>query len=154
MHFYKFTGEAIEGNPERRRVVGEETSTWTKVGAKAWFGFSQSTSQRNSTECPGQGRNEKSIILIHVGNLIFAGGSKYINEICLSKDQGKFDASVSKIERMGGDFNFLRTKYQLEVDGSWIQPGNYIQHMLKAYEDQIGPVKLQQLPADNSRTEV
>ena len=32
----------------------------------------------------------------------------------------------------------------------WVQPGNYIQQMLKAYEDQIGPVKLQQLPADNS----
>ena len=30
------------------------------------------------------------------------------------------------------------------------QPGNYIQQMLKAYEEQVGPVKLQQLPADNS----
>ena len=59
---------------------------------------------------------------------------------------------TSKIERIGDDFYFLRRKYKLEVevDGFWIQPGDYIQQMLKAYEDQIGPVKSQQLPADNS----
>ena len=64
--------------------------------------------------------------------------------------QGKFDTSVSKIERIGDDFSFLRRKCKLEVDGLRAQPGNYIQQMLKAYEDQIGPAKLQQLPAGNS----
>ena len=44
----------------------------------------------------------------------------------------------------------LRRKYKLEKDGLWIQPGNYIQQMLKAYEEQIGKIKPQQLPADNS----
>ena len=44
----------------------------------------------------------------------------------------------------------LRRKYKLEKDGLWIQPGNYIQQMLKAYEEQIGKIKLQQLPSDNS----
>ena len=83
-------------------------------------------------------------------DLILTGDSKYINEIFLPKIQGNFDTSVSKIERIGDEFNFLRRKYKLEVDGLWIQPGNYIQQMLKAYEEQIGPVKLQQLPADNS----
>ena len=74
---------------------------------------------------------------------------KYINEIFLPKIQGKVDASVSKIERIGDHFHFLRRKYKLEVEGLWTQPGNCIQQMLKAYEEQIGPVKLQQLPADN-----
>ena len=59
---------------------------------------------------------------------------------------------MSKIERIGDEFNFLRRKYKLEVDGLWIQPGNYIQQMLKAYEEQIGPIKLQQLPADKWKT--
>ena len=57
---------------------------------------------------------------------------------------------MGKIEKIGDEFNVLRRKYKLEVDGLWIQPGNYIQQMLKAYEEQIGPAKLQQLPADNS----
>ena len=83
-------------------------------------------------------------------DLFFTGDSKYINEIFLPKIQGKIDASVSGIERIGDEFNFLRRKCKLEVDGLWIQPGNYIQQMLKAYEEQIGWVKLQQLPADNS----
>ena len=60
------------------------------------------------------------------------------------------NTSVSKAERMGDEFNFLRRKYKLEFDGFLIQPGNYIQQMLKAYEEQFEPVKLQQLPADNS----
>ena len=36
------------------------------------------------------------------------------------------------------------------MDGLWTQPGNYAQQMLKAYEEQIGKVKFQQLPSDNS----
>ena len=71
-------------------------------------------------------------------DLFFTGDSKYINEIFLPKIQGKIDASVSGIERIGDEFNFLRRKCKLEVDGLWIQPGNYIQQMLKAYEEQIG----------------
>ena len=56
--------------------------------------------------------------------MIFTGDSKYINEIFLPKTQGKFDASVSKIERIGDEFSFLRRKCKLEVDGLWIQPGD------------------------------
>ena len=47
-------------------------------------------------------------MLIHAGDLIFTGDSKYINEIFLPKIQGKFDTSVSKIERIGDEFSFLR----------------------------------------------
>ena len=100
-----------------------------------------------SAECPRQKRNEKSVLLIHVGDLIFTGDSRYISEIFLPKTQGKFDTSVSKIEKMGDEFNFLRRKYKLEVDGLWVQPRNYIQQMLKAYEEEIGKIKLQQLPS-------
>ena len=106
--------------------------------------FSQLCEEPNyklSAECPCLGRNEKNIILIHVDDLTF---------IFLPKIQGKIDTSVSKIERIGDEFNFPRRQYKLEVDGPWIQPGNYTQQMLKAYEDQIGLVKLQQLPADDS----
>ena len=39
-----------------------------------------------SAECPRQGTNEKTIILIHVDDLIFTGGSKRINEIFSFKD--------------------------------------------------------------------
>ena len=56
---------------------------------------------------------------------------------------------MSQNERIGDEFNFLE-KYKLKVDGLWIQPGNHIQLTLKAYGDQIGTIKLQQLPADNS----
>ena len=62
--------------------------------------------------------------LFHVDDLVFTGDSKYTNEIFLPKLQGKFDASVSKIEMIGDEFSFLRRKYKLEVDGLWIQPGN------------------------------
>ena len=34
--------------------------------------------------------------------------------------------------------------------GLWVQPGNHIQQMLKAHEEQIGKIKLQQLPSDSS----
>ena len=88
--------------------------------------------------------------MIHVGDLVFTGDTKYINEIFLPKFQCKLDTSSSKIERIGDEFNFLRRKCKLEVDGLWIQPGNYIQQMLKAYEEQIGLVNPQQLPSDNS----
>ena len=98
-----------------------------RVGAKAWFDFfTEHLTEPNykfSAECPRLGRNEKGIVLIHVDDLIFTGCSKYINEILLPK---------------------------LEVDGLWIQPGNYTQQMLKAYEEQIGQTKLQQLTSDNS----
>ena len=47
-------------------------------------------------------------------------------------------------------FQRFKTPLTLEKDGLWIQPGNYIQQMLKAYEEQIGKIKPQQLPADNS----
>ena len=29
----------LKGTPERRRILGEEKPTWTRVGAKAWFDF-------------------------------------------------------------------------------------------------------------------
>ena len=61
-----------------------------------------------SAECPCLGRNERSIILIHVGDLIFTGGSKYINENFLPKVQDKFDTRVSNNEKMGDEFNFLK----------------------------------------------
>ena len=35
----------------------------------------------------------------------------------LPKTQGKFDASVSKIEGIADGFNFLRRMYKLKVDG-------------------------------------
>ena len=39
---------------------------------------------------------------------------------------------------IGDEFNLLKRKYQLEKDGLWqIQPGNYIQQMLKAYGEQV-----------------
>ena len=54
-----------------------------------------------SAECPCLGRNEKSIILTHVHDLIFTGCSIYSsNEIFLPKIKDRFDASVSKIEKM------------------------------------------------------
>ena len=82
-----------------------------RVGAKAWFNFfteylTKELNYQFSAECPCLGRNEKSIILIHVDYSIFTGDSKYINEICLPKIQGKFDTSVSKIERIGDELNF------------------------------------------------
>ena len=64
----------------------------------------------------------------------------------LSKIQSKVDTSVSKIATMGGEFNFLRRTCKLEKDGLWIQPSKYIQQTLKVYEEQIGKMKLQQLP--------
>ena len=83
-------------------------------------------------------------------DLIFTGCPKYINEIFLPKIRGRFGTSVSKIEKAGDKFNFLRRKCKLDEDGLWIQPGNYIQQMLKAYEEQIGKINLQQLPSDSS----
>ena len=88
-----------------------------------------------SAECPRRGKSEKSIILIHVDDLILTGRSKYINEIFLPKIQDRFDTSVSKTEKIGDGFNFLRRKCKLEKDGLWIQPGHYTQQMLKAHED-------------------
>ena len=48
--------------------------------------------------------------------------------------------------------DFLTRKYKLEVDGLWlwIQPGIFVQQTLTAYEEQIGLVKLQQLPENSS----
>ena len=71
-------------------------------------------------------------------SMLLTGDSKYTNEIFLLEIQERFDTSVSKIEKMGDEFNFLRRKCKLEKDGLWIQPGNYIQQTLKGYEDQIG----------------
>ena len=97
-----------------------------RVGAKAWFDFftedltedlTEEPSFKFSAECPCLGRNEKSIILIHVGDLTFTGDPKYINEIFLPTIQGKFDTSVSKMEGIGDDFCSLRRKCKLEVDG-------------------------------------
>ena len=103
-----------------------------------------------SAECPRLGRNEKGIVLIHVDDLIFTVRSKYTSEIFLPKTEDRFDTSVSKIEKVGDEFKFLRRKYKLEKDGLWTQPGNYTQQMLKACEEQVGKIKVQQLPSDNS----
>ena len=86
--------------------------------------FTEEPNYKFSAECPCLGRSEMSIILIHVDDLVFTGDSKY--------------ASVSKIERMGDEFNFLRRKYKLEVDGVWIQPGSYIQQMVKPTKSRLG----------------
>ena len=82
--------------------------------------------------------------------MIFTCCSKYINGIFLPKIQDRFATSVSKIEKRGDEFNFLKRKGKLRKDGLWTQPGNYIQQMLKSYEEQFGKTKLQQLPSDNS----
>ena len=87
----------------RRNILGQ------RVGAKAWFCFFTEylTAEFNykfSPQCPRLGRNEKRIIWAHVDDLIFTGDSKYIYEIPSPKVQGKFDASVSKIE-IGNEFN-------------------------------------------------
>ena len=71
-------------------------------------------------------------------DLIFTGCANYINEIFLPKFRHRFDTSVGKIEKIGDDLNFLRRKYKLEKDGLCIQPANYIQQTLKAYEAQVG----------------
>ena len=60
----------------------------------------------------------------------------------------KFFQRLGRLKLDG--FNFLRRKYKQEKDGLWIQPGNYIQQRLKAYEEQIGKIKRQQLPSDIS----
>ena len=87
-----------------------------KVGAKAWFDFfTEYLTEELSGECPCLGRNETGILLIHVDDLILTGDSQYINEIFLLKIQGNFDTSVSKIERLGDEFNFLRRKYNLKL---------------------------------------
>ena len=48
------------------------------------------------------------------------------------------------------EFNFLRRKYNLEKDGlwTWIQPGNYIQQMLKAYGEQTSTTTIRQFNSD------
>ena len=144
-------------------------STWTKSWGKSmvWYVYLnkelehkhaltslQSTSPRDpitSSVLSVHGQEEmRRVWLTREGDLIFTGCSKYISEIFFPKIQDRFETSVSKIERVGDEFNVLRRNYRLEVDGLWIQPGNYIQQMLKAYEEQIGKIKLQQLPSDNS----
>ena len=57
---------------------------------------------------------------------------------------------MSNFERIVDEFSFLMRHYKLEVDGLWVQTGNYIQQMLKAYEEQFGKIKFQQLPSDSS----
>ena len=122
-----------------------------RVGAKPWFDLfteylTEELNYKFSTPCPCLGKNEKSIILIHADDLVFTGCSKYISEIFLPKTQDRLDTSVSKIEKVDDEFNF-----KLEKDGLWIQPGYYIQQMLKAYEEQIGKAKIHyQTPSDNS----
>ena len=61
-----------------------------RVGAKAWSDFftehfTEELNYKFSAECPGLGRNEQSILLIHVDDLIFTGDSKYINAIFFKK---------------------------------------------------------------------
>ena len=135
----------LRGELVKRNLPGQ------RVAAKAWLDFftgyfTEEPNYKFSAECPCLGRNEKSIFLIHVDDLIFTGCSKY------RKVQDRFDASVSKIEKIRDEFEFnsLNRKYKLEKDGAWIQPGNYIQQMLKAYEEQVGKIQLQQLPSDKS----
>ena len=108
-----------------------------RVGAKAWFDFfieylTEEFNYKFSAECPCLGRNEKGIILTHVDDVIS------------TPQETQSTSMKSRFERIGDEFNFLW------VGGLWIQPDNYCQQMLKAYEEQIGLVKLQQLPADDS----
>ena len=88
--------------------------------------------------------------MIHFDDLIFTGSSKYVNEILLPTVSGRFDTSVNKIEKIGDEMTFLRRSYKLKTEGLWIQPGNYIHHITKLYEEDIGKVKVQQLPTESS----
>ena len=125
-----------------------------RVGAKAWFDIfteylTKELNYKFSAERPRLGRNEEGTSLTHAGDLIFTGDSKY-NKIFLPKIQDRFDTSVSKIGKIGDEFSFLSKRCKLENDGLWIQPGNYIQQMLKAYEeqDQTSAVTIRQLSSD------
>ena len=83
---------------------------------------------------------EKRILLMHVDESS-TGCSRFINEIFLPEVQDRVDTSASKMERVRNEFNFRRRNCKLEVDGLWVQPGNYIQLMLKVYGEQIGKIK-------------
>ena len=156
----KHKGNQLLDNTQCVCLEEETVSTWRRC-------FSQEVGEKTKTSCKRicfRWRKERWHFLtsnfrtcaeasthnILAGNKKWTGNSKYINEIFPPKIQGKFGTSVGKIERIGDDFNFLRRRYKLEVDGLWIQPGNYIQQTLKAYEEQIWLIKLQQVPSDNS----
>ena len=55
--------------------------------------------------------------MVHVDDLTFTGDSRYTNEIFPPKIQDRSDTSVSKIEEIGDEFNFLRGKCKLEKHG-------------------------------------
>ena len=131
---------------------GVYACSWEKLKGKTPMSFTDGVQVVLSKCIRRTDQDWSKYLPIHKSfNAFFAGVSNQLwRQVFFSKSQGKCDTCVGKIERIGDEFNFLRRKCKLEVDGSWIQPGNYIQQVLKAYEDQIGPVKLQQLPADNS----
>ena len=79
--FASSTREAIESELERRRILGDDKFTRQRVCAKEWVDFfteypTEELNYKFSAECPCLRRNEKSIILIHVDDLIFTGCSK------------------------------------------------------------------------------
>ena len=89
---------------DRRRILGLDRGLEQNHGSAY---LTEELNYKFSAECPCLGRKEKSIILIHVVDLIFRGCSKYIKEIFLPKTQDRFVTSVNKIARMGDEFNFL-----------------------------------------------
>ena len=114
--------QVLQGRPWKANLRGELDKELEQKHGLIFFAEypTEELNYKLSAECPRLGRYDKTIILIHVDDLICAGDSKYINEIFLPKIQFKFDTSVSKIEGIGDELNVERRQCSLEVDGLWI----------------------------------
>ena len=77
------------------------------------------------------------------------GESKYILEEFVPKVRSKFDASLSRMTKVGEKTSFLKRTYQRLEDGILITPGHYIENMLEVFEG-YGVVRAQKVPCDGS----
>eukprot|EP00435_Cladocopium_sp_Y103_P024644 s2858_g6.t1 len=124
-------------------------------GSKMWYdhcrGFlEQLRSVEFCVEQPCLARSAGGVVLIHVGNLLFAGSQAYFHEHFLKTCKQDFVVNVSELAGSGTSISCLK-KRLISVDGGiLIAPGTPVQKIIDSFEQAFGAVRCQLIPCDSS----
>ena len=136
----------IQGCPYviKRNLPGQ------RLGAKQWYQHLRSylTTMFNYEWCseqPCMARNENSVILIHVDDILYVGRKTYWQDF-LNGMKEKFSVAHSQLEGNGSNVCFLRRKIT-EVEGGLIMtPGTSVSKVVKSFEEKFGVARVQRVP--------
>ena len=137
-----------------RKFIIAKNLPGQRFGAKAWYWFLRKylSETFNYEWCPEQPclcKNNESVLMLHVDDILFTGTRRFWNEQFVPKLKEKFTISFAVLGEEGDSISFLKRKLTRLEKGLVLTPSTNVSKLVETFEAHFGSVRVQRVACDN-----